>query len=86
MSLFTDRCTNENRSDGRGGTGRPALTTASRWRDDGVTRAVGGGTMPILITAILLFLLALLIIAGPLLEDIIDKIWPPDGRTAQRPR
>src|SRR4051812_6125693 len=66
MSLFTDRCTNENRSDGRGGTGRPALTTASRWRDDGVTRAVGGGTMPILITAILLFLLALLIIAGPL--------------------
>jgi hypothetical protein len=55
--------------------------TAERWSN----RAVGGATMPILITAILLFL-ALLIIAGPMLEDIIDKIWPPDGRTAQRPR
>ncbi|MEV0901990.1 hypothetical protein [Actinoplanes sp. NPDC049802] len=35
--------------------------------------------MAIVVTLIVLLLLVL-IVAGPLLESIIDRIWPPDGR------
>lgn len=35
--------------------------------------------MTVVIIAILL-LLAVLIVAGPLLENIIDRIWPPAHR------
>jgi hypothetical protein len=39
--------------------------------------------MPWVILAILA-VLALLILAGPPLESLIDRIWPPDGRRAHR--
>jgi hypothetical protein len=39
--------------------------------------------MSLLILAILA-VLALLIVAGPVLEDMIDRIWPPD-RTSHTP-
>jgi hypothetical protein len=35
---------------------------------------------------VVLAVLALLIVAGPVLEDIIDRIWPPDGRRTSRAR
>jgi len=42
--------------------------------------------MPIVITAILLLLLVL-IVAGPVLEDLLDRIWPPDtSRSGARRR
>ncbi|GID48174.1 hypothetical protein Aca07nite_54490 [Actinoplanes capillaceus] len=35
--------------------------------------------MAIVVTLIVL-LFVVLILAGPLLESIIDRIWPPEGR------
>ena len=32
----------------------------------------------------ILLLLGLLIIAGPVLEAFLDRIWPPDGPRARR--
>lgn len=40
--------------------------------------------MSLLILAILATL-ALLIVAGPVLEDLIDRIWPPDGARLRTP-
>ena len=39
--------------------------------------------LPMVVTAILV-LLAVLIVAGPLLEQLIDWIWPPDGHRRVR--
>ena len=33
---------------------------------------------------VILAVLALLIVAGPVLEDLIDRIWPPDADPAAR--
>jgi hypothetical protein len=33
---------------------------------------------------VILALLALLIVAGPVLEDLIDRIWPPETDPAAR--
>lgn len=35
---------------------------------------------------VVLAVLALLIVAGPVLEDMIDRIWPPGGRRPSRTR
>jgi hypothetical protein len=36
---------------------------------------------------VILAVLALLIVAGPVLEDLIDRVWPPGtGATAHHPR
>ena len=53
---------------------RPALPAAAAAREDQIRKAVT--VMSWLILAILA-VLALLIIAGPVLEDLIDRIWPP---------
>ena len=38
--------------------------------------------IPVLHSLIVLFL-AVLIVAGPALERLLDRIWPPDDRTPQ---
>ncbi|MFI7542494.1 hypothetical protein [Actinoplanes sp. NPDC049599] len=36
---------------------------------------------------VILVVLAMLIVAGPVLEDLIDRVWPPEHGTApHRPR
>ena len=47
--------------------------------------SLGGAVMSWLIVVIL-FVLALLIIAGPVLEDLIDRVWPLGPNSAARQR
>ncbi|MET0492438.1 MAG: hypothetical protein ABW000_04835 [Actinoplanes sp.] len=35
---------------------------------------------------VILVVLALLVVAGPVLEELIDWIWPPGGRRSIRTR
>jgi len=78
-SFSLDGGRERNRAEGPDRPAQPALPrhtgTARRWS----MTPLGGDTVTIVVIAILL-LLAVLIVAGPVLENIIDRIWPPAHR------
>jgi len=39
-----------------------------------------------LLFVVILFVLALLVVAGPVLEDLIDRVWPRGPNPAARQR
>ena len=53
--------------------------------DQDRAESLGGAVMSWLVVVIL-FVLALLVVAGPVLEELIDRVWPPGPNPAARQR
>jgi hypothetical protein len=55
----------------------PTLPAGGRQGNDQDTAESLGGAVMLWLILVILFVLAMLIVAGPVLEDLIDRIWPP---------
>jgi hypothetical protein len=62
----------------------PTLPVRRRHSEDQLRRETLGGAVMSWLILVILAVLALLILAGPVLEDLIDRVWPPGAKPAIR--